>query len=183
MRLSRLGGGWRAEGGGWRVEALLSALCPLLSALCTRIRTAPPSSEPLPSSPAMTSAAPDSRASLVRRTATLRDTIGAESITTIANAPHRSSTSAHQLARDGSRGRIIHNPSPSPKCAQSRGANVRDASMYATHPVALSVCSTIRRNNVTFPLPRAPTISVRRPRGNPPPTSLASRPSTPVGSA
>jgi len=76
----------------------------------------------------MTSTAPDSRASLVRRTATARDSTGPESITTSANAPHRSSTSAHHAARDGSRGRIIHSPSL-PRCAQSRGASVRDASM------------------------------------------------------
>jgi len=147
----------------------------------TRRRTAPPTREPPPSSPAMMRAAPDSRASLVRRTATPRDTTGAESITTSANAPHRNNTSAHHAARDGSRGRIIHSPSPSPRCAQSRGASVRVASTYATHPW-LSVRSTIWRSRVAFPLPRAPIISVSRPRGNPPPASPASRASTPVGS-
>ena len=129
----------------------------------------------------MMRAAPDSRASLVRRTATPRDTTGAESITTSAKAPHRNSTSAHHAARDGSRGRIIHNPSPPPRCAQSRGASVRVASMYATHPW-LSVRSTICRSRVAFPLPRAPTTSVNRPRGSPPPASLASSASTPVDS-
>jgi hypothetical protein len=129
------------------------------------------------------SEAPDSRASLVRRTATPRDTTGAESITTSANAPHRSSTSAHHAARVGSRGRIIHSPSSSPRRAQSRGANVRVASMYATHPASLSVCLTIRRSNVAFPLPRSPTTSVNRPRGIPPPVSPASSASTPVGNA
>jgi hypothetical protein len=129
----------------------------------------------------MTSAAPDSRASLVRRTATARDNTGPESITTSANAPHRNNTSAHHAARDGSRGRIIHNPSL-PRCAQSRGASVRVASMYATHPAALSVRATSWRSSVTFPLPRAPTTSVNRPRGNPPPANRASSASTPVGS-
>ncbi|HEY2854651.1 MAG TPA: hypothetical protein VGJ18_17475 [Gemmatimonadaceae bacterium] len=61
----------------------------------------------------MMRAAPVSRASLVRRTATPRDITGAESITTSAKAPQRSSTSAHHAARVGSRGRIIHSPSPS----------------------------------------------------------------------
>ena len=147
----------------------------------TRSRTAPPTREVCPSSPAMTNAAPDSRASLVRRTATPRDSTGPESITTSANAPHRNSTSAHHAARDGSRGRIIHSPSP-PRCAQSRGASVRVASMYATQPASLSVRATIWRSSVTLPLPRAPTTSVNRPRGNPPPTSRASSASTPVGS-
>ena len=168
------------EGRGWALCPLLSALCALPSALWTCSRTAPPNSEPLPSSPAITSTAPDSRASLVRRTATPRDTTGAESMTTSANAPHRSSTSAHHAARDGSRGRIIHSPSSSPRWAQSRGASVRVASMYATHPSSLSVCSTICRSSVAFPLPRVPTTSVNRPRGNPPPANPASSASTPV---
>ena len=184
--MRRLGGGWRVEGKGSTLCPLLclrpSALCPLPSTRWTCKRTAPPNNEPLPSSPAMISAAPDSRASLVRRTATPRETTGAESMTTSANAPHRSSTSADHAARDGSRGRIIHSPSSSPRWAQSRGASVRVASMYATHPASLSVCSTICRNNVAFPLPRAPTTSVRRPRGNPPPVKRASSASTPVPS-
>ena len=182
------GRGWRAESRGTAFRPSLSTLrpppstvCPLPAALCTRSRTAPPNNEPLPSSPAMTSAAPDSRASLVRRTATPRDTTGAESITTSANAPHRSNTSALHAARVGSRGRIIQSPSSSPRCAQSRGESVRVASMYATHPASLSVCSTIWRNNVAFPLPRAPMISVNRPRGIPPPANPASSTSTPVG--
>ena len=186
--MRRLGGGWRVEGRGSTLCLLLVDLCPLppalgplLSAFWTCKRTAPPNNEPLPSSPAITSAAPDSRASLVRRTATPRDTTGAESMTTSANAPHRSSTSAHHAARDGSRGRIIHSPSSSPRWAQSRGASVRVASMYATHPASLSVCSTIWRNNVAFPVPRAPMISVNRPRGIPPPAKPASSNSTPVG--
>jgi len=179
IRLSRAaGGGWRAEGSR-PLRPRLSARCPRL----TRRRTAPPRSEPPPSSPATMSAAPDSRASLVRRTATPREIIGAESITTNANAPHRSNTSAHHVARDGSRGRIIHRPSSLPRCAQSRGASVRVASMYATHPASLSVCSTSRRSSVAFPLPRSPTTSVNRPRGNPPPVSPASNASTPVESA
>ena len=148
----------------------------------TRSRTAPPSIEPLPSSPATTSAAPDSRASLVRRTATPRASTGAESSTTSANAPQRSSTSALQAARAGSRGRIIHSPSPLPNEAQSRGASVRVASTYATHPACSSVSATIRRSSVAFPLPRAPTISVSRPRGSPPPRPASSS-ATPVGSA
>jgi hypothetical protein len=94
----------------------------------TRSRTAPASIEPLPSSPATTSAAPDSRASLVRRTATPRGSTGDESSTTSANAPQRNSTSADQAARAGSRGRIIQNPSFLPNDAQSRGASVRVAS-------------------------------------------------------
>jgi hypothetical protein len=146
-------------------------------------RTAPPSREPLPSSPATMSAAPASRASRVRRTATLRGSTGAESITTSANALLRSRTSAHQAARVGSRGRTIQSPSSLPNGAQSRGASVRIASMYATHPDRSSVSATMRRRRVAFPLPRAPTISVNRPRGSPPPTSPASSSATPVGSA
>jgi hypothetical protein len=129
------------------------------------------------------SAAPDSLASLVRRTVTPRGTTGAESMTTSANAPHRSNTSAHHAARDGSRGRIIQSPSPSLRGAQSRGASVRVASMYATHPASLRVRFTIWRSRVAFPLPRAPMTSVNRPRGKPPPASPASSPSTPVESA
>jgi hypothetical protein len=173
----------RSGGGGWRRGARLPLRRPPPpGSRLTCKRTAPPNDEPLPSSPAITSAAPDSHASLVRRTATPRDTTGAESMTTSANAPHRSSTSAHHAARDGSRGRIIHNPSSSPRWAQSRGASVRVASMYATHPASLSVCSTICRSSVAFPLPRAPTTSVNRPRGNPPPANPASSASTPVAS-
>jgi hypothetical protein len=130
-------------------------------------RTAPPSREPLPSSPATMSAAPASRASRVRRTATLRGSTGAESITTSANALLRSRTSAHQAARVGSRGRTIQSPSSLPNGAQSRGASVRIASMYAggglpsrcrarprspsTGPVAA------RRRRVPHPAPRHPS--------------------------
>ena len=155
---------------------------------CTRSRTAPPSREPplsrrFSSSPATTSAAPVSRASRVKRTATAEDSGGAESMMTRANAPHRSRTSAHHAARAASRGRTIHNPSPSLKCAQSRGASVRVASMYATQPDRPSVSSTSRRSSVAIPLPRAPTTSVSRPRGSPPPPSTASSSWSPVGSA
>lgn len=183
----RLGGGLWVEGRGGerrKCRSLASpALCLLPVALCTRNRTAPPTSDPLPSSPVTISAAPDSRASLVRRTATLRDITGAESITTSANAPHRSRTSAPHVARDGSRGRIIHNPSRSPRWAQSRGASVLVASMYATQPASCSVCSTMQRTRVTFPLPRGPMTSVSRPRGKPPPANPASSAWTPVDSA
>ena len=177
------GRGWRVEGRGSALCPLPSALCPLPTALCTRSRTAPPTSDPLPSSLAMISAAPDSRAILVRRTATPRDATGAESITTSANAPQRSRTSADHAAREGSRGRIIQSPSWSPRWAQSRGASVRVASMYATQPALLSVCSTMRRRSVAFPLPRGPITSVNRPRGKPPPTNPASSASTPVDNA
>ena len=161
---------------------------------CTRNRTAPPTIELLvrsppsrlppvltASSPTATSAVPASRARRVRRTATPGARIGAESITTRLKAPLRSRTSAHQPARAGSFGRIIHNPSSAPRCAQSRGASVRAASMYATHPARASVSSTIRRSSVAVPLPCAPTISVNRPRGTPPPGNASSSASTPVG--
>ena len=152
----------------------------------TRSRTAPPSREPpvwRSSPPATTSAAPVSRASRVRRTATRWESGGAESMMTRANAPHRSRTSAHHAARAESRGRTIHNPSCSPRCAQSRGASVRAASMYATQPDRASVSSARRRRSVAVPLPRAPMTSVNRPRGRPPPTSAASSSSSPVGRA
>ena len=159
----------------------------------TRNRTAPameppPPPPPLPpapcdsSSPITTSAALDSRASLVRRTAMLRESGGAESITTRENAPQRRRTSAHQAARAGSVGRTIHIPSCTPRCAQSRGARVRVASMYATHPPCSTTASAMRRRRVVFPLPRVPTISVSRPRGSPPPCSAPSSSAIPVTS-
>jgi hypothetical protein len=157
----------------------------------TRNRTAPamgPPPLPLPlapcgsSSPITTSAALDSRASLVRRTAMLRESGGAESITTSENAPQRRRTSAHHAARAGSVGRTIHIPSCTPRCAQSRGARVRVASMYATHPPCSTTASAMRRRRVVFPLPRVPTISVSRPRGSPPPCSAPSSSAIPVAS-
>ena len=72
----------RVVGGGWRMTELPPVRRPPPASRLTRRRTAPPTREPPPSSPAMMRAAPDSRASLVRRTATPRDTTGAESITT-----------------------------------------------------------------------------------------------------
>jgi hypothetical protein len=188
MRLSRPaedGGGRRAAVPPPRPAAFLSPPPPPPPSArrFTCSRTAPPSSEPPPSSPATMSAAPDSRASRVRRTATPRANIGAESMTTSANAPLRSNTSAHQAARVGSRGRMIHSPSSLPNEAQSRGASVRAASTYATHPDRPIVSATIRRSSVAFPLPRSPITSVSRPRGSPPPISPASSSATPVGSA
>ena len=149
----------------------------------TRNRTAPPSIDARSSSRATTSAAPDSRANRVRRTATLRVRMGAESMTTSAKAPQRSSTSAHHAARAGSVGRIIQSSSESARCAQSRGARVRLASMHATQPERARVCPTMCRINVALPLPRAPMISVSRPRGSPLPSNPSSSSSTPVGRA
>lgn len=64
--------------------------------------------------------------------------------------------------------------------AQSRGASVRDASMYATHSPRSAAASTIGRNSVSLPV--APTISLSRPRGSPPDASALSSASSPVGS-
>ena len=130
-----------------------------------------------------TSTAFDSRASRVSRTAADLLSIGAPSSTTSANAPLRNSTSAHHAARAASRGRMIHTPSASPRCTQSRASSVRCASTYATQPWAATVDSTIARASVVFPLPAGPAISVSRPRGSPPPSSTASSAETPVGSA
>jgi hypothetical protein len=58
-----------------------------------------------------------------------REIGGAESSTTSAKDPLRNSTSAHHAAFPASVGRTIHTPSTWPRCAQSRGASVRDASM------------------------------------------------------
>ena len=74
----------------------------------------------------ITSAAFDSRASPINRTATAREMVGAESSTTSEKAALRSSTSAHQAARAASGGRMTVRFSIP---AQSRGASVRDASM------------------------------------------------------
>ena len=144
---------------------------------CTRSRTAPLSRVAL-AEPATTNAAFDSRASPVSRTATAREMGGAESRTTSENAALRSSTSAHHAARAASGGRTIHN-FMAPSAAQSRGASVREASMYTTHSPRSIAASTTRRSSVNLPV--APTTSVRRPRGNPLPASARSSASTPVG--
>ena len=125
-------------------------------------------------------AASDSRARPVRRTAIAREIGGAESRTTSAKDPLRNSTSAHHAALPASSGRTIHRPSLCPRWAQSRGASVRDASIYATHSPRSTAASTIGRSKVSLPV--APTTSVSRPRGNPPDASARSRTSSPVGS-
>lgn len=144
----------------------------------TLSRTAPPSRVAL-ADPTMTKAASDSRASPVSRTATARESGGAESSTTSENAALRSRTSAHHAALAASCGRIIHTPSARPRCAQSRGASVRDASMNATHSPRCTAASTTWRSSVSLPV--APTISVSRPRGSPSHASAASSFATPVG--
>jgi hypothetical protein len=144
----------------------------------TRNRTAPPS-RVAPLAATVTNAALDSRASPVSRTATAREIGGAESSTTSENAALRSSTSAHHAAFAASGGRTIRTPSMWPRCAQSRGARVRDASMYATHSPRSRAASTTPRINVSFPV--APMTSVRRPRGSPPDASALSSTSNPVG--
>jgi len=155
-----------------------------------------PPAQPLPRSPspATTSAASASRASRVSRTATDRVSGGAPSSTTSSNAPLRSSTSAHQGARPGSVGRTTQSrsssspppttpprPHPSASGAQSRGASVRPASTYATHPPPATVRDTSCRSSVVRPLPNRPTTSVSRPRGSPPPGSASSSGERPVG--
>ena len=117
----------------------------------------------------MTNAAFDSRASPVRRTAMAREIGGAESSTTSEKAALRSKTSAHHDAFAGSGGRRIQRLTRCPKWAQSRGASVRDASMYAAHSPPSTAISTICRSSVNFP--EAPTTSVRRPLGSPPDAS------------
>jgi hypothetical protein len=109
-----------------------------------------------------------------------REIGGAESSTTREKAALRSNTSAHHAARAGSGGRTIHTPSLCPKCAQSRGASVREASMYATHSPRSTADSTTWRSSVSLPV--APTTSVSRPRGSPPDASARSSASNPVGS-
>lgn len=106
-----------------------------------RNRTAPPRRVALPV-PTVTKAALESRASPVSRTATAREIAGAESSTTSENAALRSSTSAHHAAFAASAGRTIHND-VAPRPAQSRGASVRDASMYATHSPRSTAVVTI----------------------------------------
>ena len=114
------------------------------------------------------------------RTAIAREIGGAESSTTSAKDPLRSSTSAHHAAFVGSGGRTIHSAWSPAVSAQSRGASVRDASMYATHSPRLTAAATTGRSSVSLPL--APTTSVSRPRGKPPEASASSSASSPVGS-
>lgn len=137
---------------------------------------------PCSSSATTTSAASASRARRVRRTATDRVSGGAPSRMTSPNAPLRSNTSAHQAPAVGVFGRTIVMPGDDAAltCAQSRGASVRRASMYATRTACFSVCSTSVRRSVVFPLPRAPRSSVSRPRGSPRAGSAASSASIPV---
>ena len=106
-----------------------------------------------------------------------REMVGAESSTTSANAALRSRTSAHHAACAGCGGRRTM------RCgipAQSRGASVRVASMYATHSPRCAAASTMGRSSVSLPV--APTISVSRPRGSPPDASARSSACSPVGS-
>ena len=93
-------------------------------------RTAPPTCDTDPS-PTTTNAASLSRARPTRRSATCRVSVGALSSTTSVKAPLRSSTSAHQAPRAGSRGRTTRRKSQSSD-AQPAGSRVRDASMQAT---------------------------------------------------
>ena len=154
-----------------------------------RSRNAPPTSEARVPSPNNSSAASDSRASCVRRTATARGSTGAPSSTTSANAPDRNSRSAHQGPRAGSPGRTTHRASNTPReslvidrAAQSRGSSVRVASIHATPPPPRIVAATNERAMVVLPSPAGASNSVRRPRGTPPPGSIVSSTVTPVGS-
>lgn len=171
-----------------------------------RSRNAPPTSEARVPSPNNSSAASDSRASCVRRTATVRGSTGAPSNTTSANAPDRSNRSAHQGPRAGSPGRTTQRASnavavppaawlpwlPRPPrrslvpCAsgpaQSRGSSVLVASIHATPPPPRIVAATSDRAIVVLPSPAGARSSVRRPRGTPPPGSTVSSAVTPVGS-
>ena len=107
----------------WRTGGLTDCL-----RRSVRRRTAPPSCVALPArSPSTRNAAFDSFASRVSRTAVPRESSGAPSSTTSANALLRSRMSAHHAARVGSCGRIIHTPWSSPRCVQSRGSSVRCA--------------------------------------------------------
>ena len=80
--------------------------------------------------PTTTSAAAESCARRVSRTATARASGGAPSSTTSAKAPLRSNTSAHHAPLLACLGRITQKLSPAvlDTRAQSRGARVRDAS-------------------------------------------------------
>jgi len=108
-----------------------------------------------------------------------REIGGAESTTTSEKDALRRRTSAHHAAFTGCGGRTIHSV-PAAASAQSRGASVREASIYATHSPRSIAAATTARNRVSLPL--APTTSDRRPRGNPPEASARSSASTPVGS-
>src|SRR3954471_4614426 len=148
---------------------------------CRRRRTCrrvAPLSRDASDAPTTTNAAFDSRARPVSRTAMAREIGGAESRTTSENAALRSSTSAHHAARDGSGGLTMHTPVTPDKCAQSRAASVRDASMYATQSPRSTAAFTISRTSVS--LPDVPTTSVNRPRGSPPTASAASNAAMPV---
>jgi hypothetical protein len=107
-----------------------------------------------------------------------REIGGAESSTTSEKEALRRRTSAHHAAFTGCGGRTIHNVLAA--SAQSRGASVREASIYATHSPRSIAAATTARNRVSLPL--APTTSDSRPRGNPPEASARSSASTPVGS-
>ena len=143
-------------------------------------RTAPPTCDTDPS-PTTTNAASLSRARPTRRSATCRVSVGALSSTTSVNAPLRSSTSAHQAPRAGSRGRTIRRKSQSRE-AQPAGSRVRDASMQATPCPRPRAAPTSPRTSVPVPAPSGPISSVSRPRGSPPPRASSSS-RNPVGRA
>ena len=156
---------WLLASGLWRV---------------TRNRTALPMTG---LSPTITSATSCSFASLVRRTATWRESGGGLSSTTRLNAPLRNRMSAHQALLSAPCGRIIQSRPLSPASAHSRGARVRDPSITATHRRASTAACTTCLTSVVRPLPRAPWISVSRPLGTPPSDSARSSASIPVGIA
>ena len=144
------------------------------------MRTAPPTCDTDPS-PTTTNAASLSRARPTRRSATCRVSVGALSSTTSVKAPLRSSTSAHQAPRAGSRGRTTRRKSQSSD-AQPAGSRVRDASMQATPWPRPRAAPTSTRTSVAVPEPSGPISSVSRPRGSPPPIAWSSS-LNPVGRA
>jgi hypothetical protein len=110
-----------------------------------------------------------------------RESGGALSRITSAKAPLRNKTSAHHAAFSGVWGRITQKRPLLPNAAQSRGASVRVASMYATQRFALTAWIAIARASVVLPPPNGPCSSVRRPRGTPPVAKARSSTLEPVG--
>jgi len=121
-----------------------------------------------------------SRAKRSRRIAMARVRGGALSRITSAKAPLRNNTSAHHAAFSALGGRITQNRPLLPNAAQSFGASVRSASIYATQPLALSACEATARASVVLPPPNGPCSSVSRPRGMPPVAKARSRTLEPV---
>ena len=147
--------------------------CWVLDARCRRrsqrsLSAAPSSRLLLSPSLKANSAAWRSWARRVRRMPIARESGGALSRITSAKAPLRNNTSAHHAAFSGVWGRMTQKRPLLPNAAQSLGASVRCASIYATQRLARSACEATARASVVLPPPNGPCSSVSRPRGMPP---------------